>query len=102
LIVGKQFDEAPAHLAFAVQARPGDPDMVALAEKACAMTGRKNAVYLDILAAAYAGAGRLTDAARVAREASALAAAEGRKELAAQIDARRKAYEAGQMPVRTP
>jgi serine/threonine protein kinase/Flp pilus assembly protein TadD len=46
---------------------------VALAEKAVAVTNRKDPTILDTLAAAYAEAGRFIDAARVQQEAIALA-----------------------------
>jgi len=113
--------EAAPHLAEALRLRPdwgdmadqlariraADPDAalrngaeaVALAERACALTGRQNPAYLDTLAAAYAEAGRFADAVAAAREASALAARQGQRDLAARIDARRLAYEAGR-PVR--
>ncbi|MBM4017083.1 MAG: tetratricopeptide repeat protein [Planctomycetes bacterium] len=95
-------DMAPAmdHLA---RIRAADPDAalrngaeaVALAERACALTGRRDPECLDTLAAAYAEAGRFADAAAAAREASAMAAAQGRRDLAARINARRRQFEAG-------
>ncbi|MBM4017080.1 MAG: tetratricopeptide repeat protein [Planctomycetes bacterium] len=74
-------------------------EAVALAERACALTGRQVPVYLDTLAAAYAEAGRFAEAVAAAQEAWALAVAQGQRDLAARIDARRLAYEAGR-PVR--
>jgi len=89
------------------QIRATDPDpalrngaeAVALAERACALTARRQPGCLATLAAAYAEAGRFAEAVAAAREASALASAVGRGDLAARVDAHRQAYEAGR-PVR--
>ena len=75
-------------------------EAVALAERAVRLIGRRDPEVLDSLAAAYAEAGRFQDAARVAREAAALARSVGRPDLAGPIEARQKLYEAGQ-PWRT-
>jgi len=90
--------------------RATDPDpairngseAVTLAARACALTGRRNPVYLDALAAAYAEAGRFLDAARTAREAAALAASQGNTGLAARAEAARQLYEAGRPLRRSP
>jgi len=68
---------------------------VQLAEKACTLTAYKNAVSLDTLAAAYAEAGRLNEALRTAQKAVELAVAEGRVELAKDIEKRMQFYQAG-------
>jgi len=68
---------------------------VKLAEKACTLTGYKNAVSLDTLAAAYAEAGRFHEALQAAQKASKLAVAEGRVELAKEIERRMQLYKAG-------
>jgi len=52
---------------------------VGFAEKAVAQTGRKNAMYLDTLAAAYAEAGEFTKAVSAQKEAIALLPDEGQK-----------------------
>jgi hypothetical protein len=78
------------------------PEAVTLADRACALTGRRNPVYLDALAAAYAEAGRFLDAARTAREAAALAASQGNTGLAARAEAARQLYEAGRPLRRSP
>jgi len=50
-------------------------EAVRLAERACQLTRRKAAPFLDTLAAAYAEAGRFAEAVRTAREAQTLALA---------------------------
>jgi len=92
--------DAIKHLAWILATHP-DPavrsgtEAVRLAERAVALTGRKDPSCLDTLAAAHAEAGRFPDAAAAAHEAAAMATALGQKELAAQIDARRALYQAG-------
>jgi tetratricopeptide (TPR) repeat protein len=68
---------------------------VQLAEKACALTGYENAVSLDTLAAAYAEAGRFQEALQTAQKAVELTLAEGRVELAKDIEKRMQLYKAG-------
>jgi tetratricopeptide (TPR) repeat protein len=67
---------------------------VRLAERAVAMTDRKNATALDTLAAAYARADRLSEAIETAEEAIKIARATGDAQLAAQISARLETYRA--------
>ncbi len=67
---------------------------VRLAERAVAITDRKNATALDTLAAAYARADRLAEAIETADEAVTVARATGDAGLAAQISARRDTYRA--------
>ena len=74
--------------------RNGD-EAVSLAERACAITARRDPACLDALAAAYAEAGRLAEAAAAAREAVALAREQGRSDVADDIGARLKCYESG-------
>ena len=74
---------------------------VRLAERACQLSGRKYPAFLDTLAAAYAEAGRFPEAVATAREAAALAASQGDKNLAAQIEQRAALYHAEQ-PYREP
>lgn len=57
-------------------------EAVNLAERAVALTGRREALYLGTLAAAYAEAGRFDDAVAAAELASRLAAVDGQSELA--------------------
>jgi tetratricopeptide (TPR) repeat protein len=68
---------------------------VQLAEKACTLSGYENAIFLDTLAAAYAEAGRFHEAVQAAQKASKLAVAEGRVELAKEIERRMQLYKAG-------
>ena len=74
-------------------------EAVRLAERARALSGDLDADALDILAAAYAEAGRFTDAVRTAREA--LDAAGSDPELANEIRSRIAEYEGGR-PFRAP
>jgi Flp pilus assembly protein TadD len=77
-----------------------DPrEAVALAEKAAAAG---SAPTLDVLAAAYASAGRLDDASRTAERAEASANAAGEKELAGRIAKRLEAYRKGTVDAETP
>ncbi len=64
-------------------------EAVRLAERACALTGRRNPHALDTLAAAYAEAGRFDQAVAAAKAAAALADAS----LADQIHARLQLYQ---------
>lgn len=73
-----------------------DPDQaVTLAERACELTGYRQPVVLDTLAAAYAAAGRFSEAITTAQQAMTLARAQGEEELAAAIRDRLTLYEAG-------
>lgn len=72
-----------------------------LAGRACELTGRQEASYLDTLAAACAEAGRFEQAAQTAREALARARESGAKELTAEI-ARRLALYESRAPYREP
>ncbi len=77
------------------QVRDG-AEAVRLAEQAVRLTREQDARALDALAAAYAEAGRFTEAAASARRAQAAAAAQGQPELAEQIGQRLALYDAGQ------
>jgi Flp pilus assembly protein TadD len=68
---------------------------VELAEGANQLAGGKNPAVLDTLAAAYAEAGRFSEAIVTAKQAFELAMAAGRKELAGQAESRLKLYESG-------
>ncbi|MHC4625094.1 MAG: tetratricopeptide repeat protein, partial [Planctomycetota bacterium] len=68
---------------------------VRFAERACEITGYRNAGALDTLAAAYASAGRFPDAIRTAEQAIDAARADSKEELAQQIQDRLLLYEAG-------
>jgi tetratricopeptide (TPR) repeat protein len=70
-----------------------DPaEAVKLAEQACALTARHDAVCLDTLAAAYASAGRFSEAESTAKEAWQLAQAMGQVSLAEEIHIRLQLY----------
>jgi arylsulfatase A-like enzyme/Flp pilus assembly protein TadD len=66
---------------------------VTVAERAVALTSRREPRVLDVLAAALAEAGRFDDAVAAAREAETLAAAGSAPALVAAIAARRAGYE---------
>jgi len=70
-------------------------EAVQLGERLCAITGFHDAEDLDALAAAYAEAGRFSDAIRIAQKAIELANVAGQQELAKQIQERLKLYQAG-------
>ena len=78
--------------------REGD-EAVRLAERACRLTGHLDANFLDTLAAAYAQAGRFTDAVRTSKRAVALAG--GDSEVVGEFRSRLSLYENGQ-PYREP
>ncbi len=70
-------------------------EAVHLAEHACQLTGRKQAVLLGTLAAAYAEAGRYQEAAATAEEARVAALAHGQAEVAARNEQLRNVYRSG-------
>ena len=70
-------------------------EAVQLAERLCAITEYQQADTLDVLAAAYAEAGRFNDAVQTAQKALELAIAAGQQELAQQVQDRLKLYQAG-------
>jgi protein O-mannosyl-transferase len=65
---------------------------VALAQRACKLTGDSIPTILDTMAAAYAGSGRFPEAVAAAQKAQQLAAKAGRGELARQIGERLELY----------
>jgi tetratricopeptide (TPR) repeat protein len=70
-------------------------EAITLAERACALTGNREPVLLDVLAAAYAGAGRFDAAVATARKGIDLATAAGQDGVAREIEGRLIAYQAG-------
>jgi len=96
--------EAHAELAWLLSTHPDakfrDPNQaVRLAERASRLTDRQDATVLDVLAAAYAAAGRFDEAAATAR--AALALLPGQSELASSIKLRLDLYTKGR-PYRQP
>jgi tetratricopeptide (TPR) repeat protein len=74
----------------------GDPTRaVALAERVCDATGHHATAYLDTLAAAYAAAGRFSEAIAIAEQAVELAGTAGQHQLVREIETRLKSYRAG-------
>ena len=69
-------------------------EAVDLAQRAVRLTGRRDPSVLDILAAAFAEAGRFSEAVGVAGEAATLASRQRNKTLAEAIRARRDGYRA--------
>jgi tetratricopeptide (TPR) repeat protein len=83
-------------LATFTTADGGDPvRAVTLARRACELTGNRLAACLDTLAAAYAAAGRFSEAIATAQKAIELARSAGQPELASEIEARLQLYRAG-------
>lgn len=70
-------------------------EAVRLAERACQLTGYREATILDTLAAAYAEAGHPEDAVRIATAALVLAHRTGQHELAGAITTRLNLYRSG-------
>ena len=68
---------------------------VALAERACQLTGNRVAAYLDTLGVAYAAAGRFADAVATTQKAMQLASSAGQQRLAREIGARLELYRSG-------
>src|SRR4029453_17295468 len=90
-----------------IRATPADAalrnpaDAIALGERAATMTARRDVAALDALAAAYASAGRFSDAVATARAGVDAATAAGALELAARFRERLALYQQGR-PYRMP
>ena len=65
------------------------------AQRACELTGYKEAGFIDTLAFAYAAAGRFEDAVTTANKALDIAKAASQKELAIEIEKRIELYKSG-------
>ena len=76
-------------------------EAVRLAERACALSGGKEARFWGTLDAAYAEAGRFVDAMATATKARDLALAAGQPDIAQRAEERLALYRAGK-PYRTP
>ena len=70
---------------------------VALAERACQLTDRKDASLLDTLAAAYAEAGRFDQAVQTVREAISLPEADNQPRMVEAFRKHLEFYEAGKL-----
>jgi tetratricopeptide (TPR) repeat protein len=77
------------------------PEAVKLAERAVKLSGGQEAAYLDTLAAAYAEAGRFSEAVETARRGLEIATARGQSQLSEGLAARMRLYEAHK-PYRDP
>ncbi len=117
LIARGRFEQGVGHLREALKRRPNDAtiltrtawvlatcpdpkirdgeDAVRLARRACELSRYESPQALDSLAAAYAETGRFDDAVHAAHRAVELASKLQQDELASQIDARLKLYQAG-------
>jgi protein O-mannosyl-transferase len=71
------------------------PEAVRLAEQTCRQTGNRHPVALDTLAAAYAEAGRFSEAIQTAKQAVALARTGGEEALARDAEQRLTLYQRG-------
>jgi tetratricopeptide (TPR) repeat protein len=69
---------------------------VTLAQRACELTDNRRAGYLDTLAAAYAAAGRFSEAVAAAQKAIELARAAGQPKSVEAFEARLELYRSGQ------
>ena len=100
LLLRQDFPEALGGLAWLLSTDP-HPELrnadqaVAMAERACELTARKEPSALMTLAAAYAEAGRYADATTTAQDGLALAEAAGRNEVATKCRALVAAARAG-------
>ncbi|MBI1370453.1 MAG: tetratricopeptide repeat protein [Planctomycetes bacterium] len=98
IALDKTLDQALNNLAW-ILATAGKPELgtpaeaVTMAERACELTGQRNAAYLDTLAEAHEAAGQIDAALRVALRAYDLARGSGQSELAAELHARIARYE---------
>ncbi|MGO9609227.1 MAG: tetratricopeptide repeat protein [Verrucomicrobiia bacterium] len=93
--------EAPNNLAWLLATAPpeqgGDPGRaVAVAQRACEMTGRRMAVPLDTLAVAYAADSQFEEAIHTAEESMARARAAGQTLLVAEVQAQINLFRDGQ------
>ncbi len=68
---------------------------VEYAQRACKLTGYKEAAFLDTLAVAYAAVGRFKDAIATAEQAINIAKAQKREILVSEIQGRLDLYRAG-------
>lgn len=83
-------------LATLAPADGGDPARaVALAQRACTLTGNRLPPYLDTLAAGYAAAGRFSEAVDTGQKAVALARSAGQSKLADEIQRHLEVYRKG-------
>lgn len=88
-------DELALILATTADHQVGDAGQaITLAERAVRLTRAERAVPLDVLAAAYAAAGRFEEAVETAQQAARLASAAGNRQLAGDINARLLDYQA--------
>ena len=101
------YAEAQTNLAWLLATQEpgagGDPiRAVQLAERACQLSRQQNVQHLDVLAAAYAAAGRFPEAVSIAEKGVRLAELTGQAALARDIQSRLELYRAGrpyrQMP----
>ncbi|UCC21917.1 MAG: tetratricopeptide repeat protein [Planctomycetota bacterium] len=84
-------------LATSKDVKPERPDdALKFAVRACELTGYTEPEYLDTLAAAYAAAGKFSEAVETATKAVKLAEAKGTKVLPGKIRHRLELYKAGQ------
>jgi tetratricopeptide (TPR) repeat protein len=112
-----RMDEAINHFQKALQLKPADPDIqnnlalflatcpqaslrngnkaVELARQANELTGGENPIILRTLAAAFAEAGRFSEAVETAQRALHLAGAQSNTKLAGQLQYEMKLYQAG-------
>jgi tetratricopeptide (TPR) repeat protein len=118
LVAQGRIDEAVGHFNKALEIKPGNSDFInnlawifavykdtmfynpkeaiRLGEKACELSNHENPTFLDTLAAAYAAAGRFSDAVDTAQKALNLATFSQNTDLTEQIQNRLHLYKVGQ------
>ena len=101
LLKNPDLPDALQHLAWiaATDAKPelrNGGEAIAMATRACELTGQKRPALLLTLAAAYAEAGQFAEALATVGKADELAKAQGKKEIEAEAGRLRIAFEAGQ------
>ena len=100
LLINPDSAETQNNLAWLLATLPpvegGDPvRAVALAQRACELTGNRVVPDLDTLAAAYAAAGRFNEAVATAQKAIELARAAGQTDVVKEIERRLELYRHG-------
>ena len=71
-------------------------EAVELSERACELTGYKDPLILDTLSAAYASAGRFSEAVQTAEKAMGLLISSGQEEVASQVAKHLELFKAGE------
>jgi protein O-mannosyl-transferase len=112
LEIQKKYEDAIKNYAKSLELNPGDPDTnkrmgitlvaagkagdaIRYAQRACELTGDKDAECLKTLASAFAAAGKFDEATRIAEKALEAARISGQENLVVEIQERMELYQAG-------